>query len=92
MPIYPDKAGTLVIDMGIGDIAVYRCRPVDSQMENEIAFSVADSTHEIGSEAPVEPGTLTDGCAVRIHFRKPESVQVVIDALVIVKASMEAHQ
>jgi hypothetical protein len=89
MPIY-EAAGSLVLHFGHGDIAVCNGRNVEKAHEDEICF-VRQEAHSIGESADAElAGQSTDkiDCPVRLVFDKLESLDVVVDELLKLRAKM----
>jgi hypothetical protein len=89
MPVY-EAAGSLVLHFGHGDIAVCNGRNVEKEQEDEICF-VRQEAHSIGESADDElVGKATDtvDCPVRFIFDKVESLDVVVDELLKLRAKM----
>lgn len=82
---------TLIVEFGDGKVGVMRTSEQGEDFESGIAF-VRQEAHPIGEVVPGRIGKTTDevGSFLRFHFSNPESLQVVIDDLVMVRASMKA--
>ena len=84
-----------LVEFGHGKIGVMRTHEVGESHERGLAFVHEREAHPIGDL--VDPGRIgksTDevGAFLRFHFANPESVQVLIDDLVIVRNSLKAVQ
>ena len=77
-------------EFGYGKIGIMRTHEIDEDHDSGIAF-VHQEAHPIGDVAdPGRIGKSTDevGAFLRFHFANPESVQVLIDDLVIIRNSL----
>ena len=82
---------TLIVEFGAGKVGVMRTSEQGEDFESGVAF-VHQESHPIGEVVPGRIGKTTDevGSFLRFHFSNTESLQVVIDDLVLVRASMKA--
>lgn len=88
MPIY-NAANSLILHFGHGDIAVCNGRNVEKKHEDELCF-VLQEPHAIGASGDGLIGQATDtvDCPVRFIFDKVESLDVVVDELLKLRAKM----
>ncbi len=82
MPLYRDEAGCLVLDFHAGDIAVSVNRESDTSPPDEVSFSPGPAG-DVGRpwNPPEGATTASSGAVVRMVFRRPESLRVVIEEL-----------
>lgn len=82
---------TLIVEFGAGKVGVMRTSEQGEDFESGIAF-VRQEAHPIGEVVPGRIGKNTDevGSFLRFHFSNRESLQVLIDDLVMVRESMRA--
>ncbi len=82
---------TLIVEFGKGEVGVMRTSEQGEDFESGIAF-VRQEAHPIGEVVPGRIGKTTDevGSFLRFHFSNRESLQVVINDLIAVHASMRA--
>lgn len=82
---------TLIVEFGAGEVGVMRTSEQGEDFESGIAF-VRQEAHPIGEVVPGRIGKTTDevGSFLRFHFSNRESLQVVINDLIAVHASMKA--
>lgn len=82
---------TLIVEFGTGEVGVMRTSEQGEDFESGIAF-VRQEAHPIGEVVPGRIGKTTDevGSFLRFHFSNRESLQVVINDLIAVHASMKA--
>jgi len=81
-----------LVEFGYGKIGVMRTCEIGESHESGIAFVHEREAHPVGDLVdPRRAGKSTDevGAFLRFHFANPESVQVLIDALVIVRSSLK---
>ena len=73
----------LELHFGNGDIGVSTCKQEGSEVWNEIVLWNPHMKQAIGDSIPITEGTTTDDIEIyaRLYFHKPESAQVVVDAL-----------
>jgi len=80
-----------LVEFGYGRVSVMRTREFGESHDSGIAFVREEEVHPIGSMVdPGRVGKSTDevGAFLRFHFANPESVQVLIDDLVIIRNSL----
>ena len=82
---------TLIVNFGAGKVGVMRTYEQGESFESGVAF-VHQEAHPIGEVVPGRIGKTTDevGSFLRFHFSNTESLQVVIEDLVGVLASMRS--
>ena len=82
---------TLIVEFGDGKVGVMRTSEQGEDFDSGIAF-VRQEAHPIGEVVPGRIGKTTDevGSFLRFHFSNPESLQVLINDLVLVRESMKA--
>lgn len=83
---------TVFIHLGLGDVSI-ETGTSRSEVTDELFFTQSPISHEIGTDNHEAIGEPTYS-PVRIIFDKPESIEIVIDALEKIRESMttEAHQ
>jgi len=87
-----DENGILVLEFGTGDILVNTTKPdEEAKYDTGLAF-MPQEPHEIGAPRPEMAGKRIDEIPVRVHmtFSRVESVDVVIEALQVVRRGLIA--
>ncbi len=93
MPIFTSAVdGVLCLEFGAGDIFVTTARTADSKTDNAVAFlrpdepgQIGDWTDKYSGKSSVDPEIDVASCMI---FNKVESIDVVIQALQVVRANL----
>ena len=79
----------MLVEFGYGKIGIVRTQEFGESHDSGMAFVAYQEAHPVGSFIPGMVGKTTEGAFLRFHFANPESVQVLIDDLTIVKDSLK---
>jgi hypothetical protein len=82
--------GETIIYLGEGDVLISTGRHPEQQFENEVIFSQDEAAHPIGEYTERHAGELSTvlNNPVRLQFLKAESIDVLMERLEKVRASM----
>lgn len=84
-----ERLRKMIVEFGEGKVGVMRTAEQGEDFDSGLAF-VNQEAHSIGEVIPGRIGKTTDevDCFLRFHFSNSESVQVLIDDLIIVRDSI----
>lgn len=84
-----ERLRKMVVEFGAGKVGVMRTAEQGEYFDSGLAF-VNQEAHPIGEVVPGRIGKTTDevDCFLRFHFSNSESVQILIDDLIIVRDSI----
>lgn len=84
-----ERLRKMIVEFGEGKVGVMRTAEQGEDFDSGLAF-VNQEAHSIGEVVPGRIGKTTDevDCFLRFHFSNSESVQVLIDDLIIVRDSI----
>ncbi len=83
-----------VVELGSGHVAICVTREIGEDFDSGICMIKTEEFHEIGEYSQEFAGKTTDqfDTVARIHFSNPKSIQVLIEQLQVLKASMDERE
>lgn len=81
---------TKLVKFGLGKVYIMKTQENGEFFDSGVAFKHSKKPNPIGDPTPEFNGLDTDqiGCFIRFHFGNSESVQVLIEELILVRDSL----